>query len=229
MKTYTFGDLRNKIEAQLDLRGENFITYEELLAYCNDAISEAEAELHRLQIEDQYFLSSTTLTLIEGQTTIDFPSDIYANKVVSIICKEPDGLTYKVKQYHHTHRKDRFERILNAHPADEYQFIVLNQTTPKMLIAPAARSGSPQFTIWYIRQVKRVTDDSSIIEVPEFDMFLEASVKAKCRAKENLGAIPPDAMAEIQTARNLMLDTLANQVSEEADYDTYFEHYVNHS
>lgn len=228
MKTYTFADLRTRVEAELDLKGENFITYEELLAYCNDAITEAEAELHRLQLEDQYFLTNTTVTLNPGQTLIPFPSDIYANKIVSIICKDND-YTYKVKQYHNTHRMDRFERLLNADPSDIYQFIVINQVTPQIMIAPPARGNSPQLTIWYIRSIARVTDDASVIEIPEFDVFIEALVKSKCRAKENLGAMPPDAQAEVQAAKSLMLDTLSNRVMEEPDYDPYFEHYINHS
>ena len=228
MKSYTYGDLKKQVEAELDLAGENFVTADELLQYCNDAISEAEAEIHRLQIEDQYFLTKTSVALTPGQTMIDFPEDIYANKIVSIIAFE-NNYTYKVKLYRHTHRMDRFERIANAFENDDYQFLVLNQTSPKIMLAPAARNNGGRLEIWYIRSVSRVVDESSEIEIPEFDNFIVSLMKAKCRAKENLGVIPQDAMAEVQANRRLMLDTLSNRVEEEPDYQSEFDYYVTHN
>lgn len=227
MKTYTYGDLKTQVERELDLFGEDFVTAEEMLGYANDAITEAEAEIHRLEIEDQYFLTKLDIAPPAGTTTIDFPADIYAQKIVSIVAHEADRHV-KVKQYHRTSRVDRFERIANAYTSDDYQFLIMNGVKPQIMLVPAVRPNTT-FTIWYIRSAARVTDDSSPIEIPEFDLYMTALMKAKCRAKENLGQIPADAAAEVQAARRLMLDTLSNRISEEPDYDSYFDHYINHA
>ena len=228
MRIFTYGQLKTQIEDESNLHGEDLVSAEEMMAYCNDAISEAEAEIHRLNLEDQYFLTSTVINVPTGCTEIDFPADTYANKIVSVICKECDR-TYKIKQVKANLRYDRFERILNAFDSDDYCYIIRNALVPKLMIFPPVRDPGVTLTVWYIRSAKRVTDDDTVIDIPEFDTFITAFMKAKCMAKENMGETPISAKQDVSSAKKLMVDTLANRVMEEPDLDPFMEHYEFHA
>ena len=54
MKYWAWSEIRSKIEQECDLEDEDFVRRDELLAYCNEAIDEAEAEIHSLY--EDYFL-----------------------------------------------------------------------------------------------------------------------------------------------------------------------------
>ena len=48
-KYWTWAQVKTKIMNDLDLNEETFIRPSELLEYCNEAIDEAEAEIHTLK------------------------------------------------------------------------------------------------------------------------------------------------------------------------------------
>ena len=61
---FTWATLRAKIQRDLDLQDEIFITNTELLGYANEAIDEAEQEV--LTIYEDYFLTNENLALVTG-------------------------------------------------------------------------------------------------------------------------------------------------------------------
>jgi hypothetical protein len=81
MELKTYSQIKEKIENDLDLIDENFISETELLGYMNEAIDDAEAVIHTLGLEAAYFLTNSAITLASGTSDYAYPSDIYAMKI----------------------------------------------------------------------------------------------------------------------------------------------------
>jgi hypothetical protein len=85
MSVKTYGDLRNFVQRKLDLQEESFILPQEILDYTEEAIRECEAEIHKLNAEDQYFLAQAPIALSPGQSDYALPANIYANKIIRLV------------------------------------------------------------------------------------------------------------------------------------------------
>lgn len=85
MSGKTYGDLRALVRRRLDLQEETFIVPQELLDFTEEAIKECEAEIHKFNAEDQYFLAQAPIALSSGQSDYSLPSNIYANKIIRLV------------------------------------------------------------------------------------------------------------------------------------------------
>jgi hypothetical protein len=90
---YTWAMILNKIQEDCDLINEPFISNDELLGYCNEAIESSETAVHTIGIEDTYFKATDYIYLIPGQSQYLFPTDIYANKIRKMYYSNPMGTT----------------------------------------------------------------------------------------------------------------------------------------
>ena len=72
-KYWTFDQVKDKILLDCDLLGQNFITTDEMAGYINQAIDQAEREVHTLYKD--YFLKSEALNMERGQERFDLPKD----------------------------------------------------------------------------------------------------------------------------------------------------------
>jgi len=228
MKTWTYGEVRALVEKELDLEEENFIQPSEMAQYCNEAIDECEAEIHTLGLEDGYFLSSEPLAMVQGQQAYSMPSDIYANKIISII-HDDGSKKYPIKRVRGV---NKFEKLAYVDASDDYSYIIRNSSSAGvkiMLYPPAKTTDSSIVTIWYIRNLATVAEDVDVVEVPEFINFVRAYMKAKCMAKENMGEVPPGAAAELEQQRRQMNQTLMNMVPDgDNEIEVDQEFYQNH-
>jgi hypothetical protein len=215
MNYQTYSAVRQKIQRDLDIQDELFIQSDELMGYVNDAIDECEAEI--MTIYEDYFLTSASLSLVQGQSDYSLPSDIYANKIRSIIYA--NGTTI----FPITRVRDwkKFEKIalLNQYPNTvEYNYLIKNpsaQDGMKLVLIPAAReTNSTAVTIWYLRNANRVTSDSSIIDIPEFVSFVIAHAKVSCLQKEGHPNLPI-AIQNLEKQRQLMSETLTEMVPDQ--------------
>jgi hypothetical protein len=229
MKTWTFLEIEEQIDKELALHGEDFVDSAEKKSYINQAIDEAEAEIHKLGAENEYFLSKKTIPMTIGQTEFSLPTDIYANKILSFVFD--DGINkYEVKRIHGAHR---FERLTWISPQEPYRYLILN-TGPlsnKIVLYPASRETALAYlTIWYIRNANRIVEDTDICDIPEFMNFIVSYAKAKCLAKEYGGIMPPDAILDMQRNKKLMIETLQEMVPDEANQiELDLDFYTNHN
>jgi hypothetical protein len=239
MRNWTYAEFKSKVENDLGLQADTIIEPDEMLGYMNDAIDEAEAEIHKLGVEDEYFLARTTLPLTTGEDEYDPPSDLYANKIKAVLFNDGSRV-YPITRMR---KRDRFEEIAesaNSGANDDYQYLLVNNTRPValspttgrkiVLVPPARETSSTLVTVWYIRNAAQVTDQADIIDIPEFAGFLLSIMKGLCRAKENGGQLLPSDVAIIEQQRKLMIDTLTEMVP---DGDTEMEpdtsHYQEHT
>lgn len=220
MNYKTFSQIKEKIERELDLETEDFIQPEEFKEYVNDAIEVAQAEIHKLGIQDEYFLKRSYISLTQGQSEYDLPTDIYANKIKKIVYN--NGATvYEVKRYTNLARFEDSARISNQTSAtDYYNYMLINSgptVKPKILISPEAKETTTDaFEIWYFRSANTwSTDDSALCDVPEVALqYLYAYVRYRCLDKEG-HPNQAEAKEQMLLARQLMVDTLTNMVPDE--------------
>ena len=225
MKFWTWAQIREKIEQECDLEDEDFVRRDELLAYCNEAIDEAEAEIHSLY--EDYFLKKKDISIVSGDEFISIPTqmpDIYADKIRRIIFTEAGGTT----TYTVTRLKDwkKFEQKAVADTqttTDLYQYFLVNSTpgNPEIMLVPKSREAGVM-TVWYLRNANRLAADTDICDIPEFINFIFSHMKMKVYAKEGHPGYQ-EALERLETERNRMNAVLASRVPDaenEIELDT---------
>lgn len=225
-KYWTLAQIRQKVKADLDIEGETFVRADELDAYINEAIDEAEAEIHTLY--EDYFLSRATLSLVANQDEYDLPSDIYAHKIRRITYNNQSSV-YTVHRVQDWKKFEKYEIANNYETSDLYQYFIMNETagTPKILLLPPARETGDFITIWYLRQANRLEDDTDICDIPDFANFVFQYTKFRVYEKEGHPNIQV-AIGALEQQRQLMKSTLAAMVPDaentiEEDFSFYEE------
>ncbi len=229
MRYWTWGEIKAKIEAECDLEDEDFVRETELLSYANEAIDEAEAEIHGL-FED-YFLTRKSINVNSGDTVLSINTelpDIYADKIRRIIFNYGSS-TYTVtrlRDWKKFEQKALTEQNLST---DLYQYMLINTSpgNPQIMWSPEIRE-SGTMMIWYLRNANRLTADADICDIPEFVNFVIAFMKVKVMKKEGHPGLE-DAKQELQMQREQMNSTLKERVPDadnelEMDASYYEEH-----
>lgn len=210
MTFFTWAEIKTKIKQDLDLEDEVFVTDAELLSYCNEAIDEAEAEIHTLY--EDYFLNKSTITLVQGTSDYSLPTDIYAHKIRRIVFQ--NGATIYTVDRIKDWKKFEQKAVVDYYPGTNYyQYLIFNGTagSPKISFVPTAQESGAYITVWYIRNAQRLTTDSSICDIPEFINFIYQYMKVRVYEKE-LNPNKDAAVAILQQQRELMQGTLASMV-----------------
>lgn len=122
MRVPTYEEIRRKVERDLDIEEELFITPTELMGYCNEAIEEAEALIHK--INEDYFLTMAPLRLVSGRNAYSLPDNIYGVKIRSIHYQ--NGANYYEVPRLRDHRKfNDIDSYNFASPAPQEYFYYL--------------------------------------------------------------------------------------------------------
>lgn len=217
MTTFWTGtQIQTKVENDLDLVEETFITPTEMLGYINAAIDDCEAEI--MGAYPDYFLSRASLALVTGTEEYVLPTDIYAHKIRRVVYR--NGTTvYPIQRMKDWHKFEEYSAEYSIQSSTYYQYFVMNQTSgsPKLLLAPPAKETSASnVTIWYTRNAKRLSAITETCDIPEFINFLLSFVKVQCYLKEG----HPNYQMEVQMLeqqRALMQATLSEMVPDADD------------
>ena len=89
-KYWTLSEIKAKIKRDLDLEAEDFVRDTELNDLINEAIDEAEAEVHSLY--EDYFLTREVVTLVAGQEEYELPTNIYGHKIRRVVYNNTPNL-----------------------------------------------------------------------------------------------------------------------------------------
>jgi hypothetical protein len=221
MKLWTYAEARDKIEQELDIKEEKFITPEELLHIFNCAIDEAEAEVHNLF--ESYFLCEKTYELIKGQDRYPMPTDIYANKIKYLWFN--DGIMrYQIKRL-----RDSIIPFADI-PDIGYSFQIQHRDSTEgitLKLNPSVMHSGPHLHMQYIRNANRLFSDSDVIDIPEAMGFIFAYVKQEVYVKES-NPLLQIAMAKVESQRALMQTTLKSMTVDDdneiaPDMSFYFD------
>ncbi len=217
MRSWTFSEMKEKVQDDLDLQDEDFITDTEILGYFNEAIDDVEAIIHNLY--EDYFLTVATITLVSGTQDYAWPTDIYAQKVRKFFYV--NGATnYEIRKI------KRLGEIPDIQSGEDYRYVPINTTASgyKIRFYPSPVESGAYGQLWYIRNAIVLSLDSDVCDIPEFANNIMQRVKIRCYEKEGNPNVAK-AMADLEKIDKLMIDTLMNMVDDEQDHvdmDTSF-------
>lgn len=221
----TYNELVQKLERDLDLEGEVFVTAEELLGYFNEAVDRAEAIVH--PIYEDYFLDHDTITLVNGTDEYSLPSRIYAHKIRRIIYRN-GSRAYPVHRLKDWKKFEQYTMGLVDGGGDgcEYCFFITNQSAgaPRILFAPPVKEAGTYITVWFLRQANRFVTGTDILDIPEAMNYIIRDVKTQCYEKEghpNLAKSMSD-LAKEQTLLEGVLTAMVPDAENEIEMDLSF-------
>ena len=229
----TFAEIKAKVERETDMEAEDFVQPQEFIDYVNDGIDEVESEIHKLGLEDEYFLKYSYIPLNLGVEEYDLPTDIYSNKIRRIVYKSGSTNLYTIKRLRGRLKFEELESINQNGTIDYYKYMIINpdpSALPQLLLVPSARETSTtNVKIWYIRNANRwIADDTQNCDLPEIAMnYLYAYVAWRIYSKDGTGK-QGEAMARKDDLKKQMIETLTNMVPDEdsemdKDLDLYVE------
>lgn len=204
----TWAQLEAEIRRETNTEGEDFYQDAELLAWCNDAIDEAAAEI--VGLYDKYLETEGYLALTTGSSEVELPADIYANKITGIYYMNGD-LQYEIKPM-----KRRGE-MLGVGLNDCYRYRVLNGTEGrKIKLYPESRETSTtNVVINYVRNPGDIALGTDTIDIPIADNFIKRWIKDRMMEKEvGIQEWPTGA---VLNEKRIMVEALNNMIPDEND------------
>lgn len=229
MRFWTWSEIKEKVQRDLDLEDETFITPDELLGYANEAIDEAEGEIHSLY--EGYFRARSTVTLVSGTEGYALPTSIYAAKILRVFYRN-GSTVYPVTRIPESKMLEAYETAQAAGDTGvaQYQYFLENSTagSPQMVFVPTPNESGAFVTVWHIRNANRLTADADLCDIPEFINFVLQHMKVRCYEKEGHPNLLK-AVQDLETERSRMTSTLSQMVADgqneiEADFSHYREH-----
>jgi hypothetical protein len=207
MKTWTWLELKTKVQNDLDLQDETFITPTEMMGYCNEAIDDAEAEI--IGIYSKYLETNSTVSLVSGTADYTLPTDIYATKITKLYYDD-GAKKYSVKPL------KNLDELPYVQVGDIYRYRIVNSSASglQLRLFPTPQETSTSLNIWYIRNANRVAADTDSLDLPEAANYIMQHIKLRCYEKEGN---PKQAKAQQDKAeaKQLMIATLEDMVPDE--------------
>lgn len=209
-----FVDMKTKIENDLDLIDETFITPDEMISYFNEAVDMIQGNI--ITLAEDYMLATASIPVTVGDTELQLPSNIYANKIRKLIWKLNTSEIYEI-----TPIKNLMELpFVNVNDYYRYLFVNNGVTGTNTIgtvikLYPEMRTTSADaLTIWYIRSANKYVDNTSVCDIPEWSNIIIQYVRYKCLIKE---ARPDaaEAKADLDTMNMQMVQTLTSRTMDE--------------
>lgn len=211
MELLTYSNIKEKIENDLDLIDEDFISETELLGYMNEALADAQAVIHTLGLEATYFLKNDTINLVSGTSDYAYPSDIYAMKIRKMFYVNGNN-KYLIN------RVRDLNTVQDFVASDDYQYLPVNVTAgPRIRLFPTPAETGSYVDVWYIRNVRKLTTSTAgtnTCEIPECVNFLFQHVKMRCYEKEG-NPLLMKAIDDVKKQHDLMVQILQEMVPDE--------------
>lgn len=208
----TLKEIRDQVINDLDLQEEVWVSESELNVWINEAVKNAEAQVHTLY-EDYFLVEADPVQITEGEYLIDYPSDIYANKIRKIIFNESLGNSTA------SHEVKRMKSLLDGKAADFYES---DSTNPVLSWSPSNKAGegrkirlfpkvgrSGYLYIWYIRNASKLVNDNDICEIDEFEHYIVQYTKTKVFLKDGDPRADDSKILEEQYKQD-MINTLSD-------------------
>jgi len=208
---WTYQMISDKLERDLDLQSETFIEPAELLSYINEAIREAEAEIHG--IYEDYFISRDPLTFVNGQEEYLLPSNIYAHKIRRIVYRNGSKV-YTIDRIKDWRKFEEYALENINKSSTTYNYFLINSVpgSPKILLSPPAKEDGAYATVWYLRKANRLVNLTDICDIPEFINFVLQYVKVRCIEKEQGNPNLQKSREDLEQQRQQMTSSLGSMV-----------------
>lgn len=229
MTYFTWASILSKLETDLILEDEQWITESELLSYTNDAIRDTEALVHTLY--EDYFLDYQSVTFSAGQELVTLPTNIYAFKVRRFLF-EKETQRYPIQRLKDWKKFEEKSVTDYSDTSCRYEYFLINRSSSgdaAMLLSPPIRTeDAGQYgKLYFIRGAKQLATASDTCDIPEFINRVYAHVKYNVYAKEG-HPLALKAKDDLDRETELMVGTLAAMVPDadneiEPDFEYYEE------
>jgi hypothetical protein len=202
----TLQEIRDQVREDLDSSEEYWKDDTDFNNMINRAIRQAHRKI--ISIYEDYFLSSSVVSIAADVDTIDYPSDIFANKIKSIHFYDGASSTKfaKVNRFDETIMLDN--HITNNTIYRKWLAIDTLTGGQKIKLYPKLGNAGT-ITIWYIREPKKLVNDDDVCDINEFyDYIIQLTKKIYYQEDAD-----PRFTLEKQEALELekeMIDTLTN-------------------
>ena len=209
MSTFTWANIRDKVQGDLDLVDEDFITEDQLLKYANEGVQKAASEI--VGLYEDYFLTKKAITYTAGvRVASDLPTNMYADKIRAVIF-DNGSKKYLVNRIRRLQETAFFEN-----ETDDLRYLLLNDETNgvEMNFYPIPQdTSSTNMVMWYIRDAKILVNTTDVCDIPEFVEFVIQYMKMRCYEKEGHPNYD-DSKKEMMSLKKDMVTTLENRVDD---------------
>jgi hypothetical protein len=191
MAAKTYGYIQNYVQDALDLQEETFITPDELLTYCEEALKFCEAEVHKLGIDDLYFETCAPIVLKASRTEFALPSNIFANKITRLVFNNGSEI-YDVTRIRNQYRYSDLAVTDQFSQSARYQFMLLNhdiRVGSRIRLTPRCHDITPvgSFTADMTAGSEILTNVSSVVGL-QIGQFISGSGIPDNSRIEDIGA-----------------------------------------
>jgi hypothetical protein len=208
----TLAELRERVQSELDLEDEDFISDAELNGYIRRGVRSAENII--LNLYEDYFLAKPfAITLVDGQSEYTLPSGIYAQKIRKLIYNGDNEYDrYLVKKI------KRLEETAALYSGDDFMYVLTNDATNGVRITlyptPGSADAGKQMLLWHIRKAKDLQLDTDIIDIPEALEYINQYAKDQCINKERMTPDAPKSAALAEEER-LLIEGLTERIPDD--------------
>lgn len=216
MHLFSYSEMLTKVQNDNDLTQETFISSAELIGYLNEAIRKSETAIHNFGLEDTYFRANDTLTLVNGTDKYNYPTDIYANKLLKIYYVNGTK-KYEVKKIRN------LQDTLWFYSGDDYRFLPINNQQAsggnQMQFYPSVTESGAFIQRWYIRDMFTITSDTADMnnncEVPEAINFIFQHLRWNVAKKSRRADLIAQEASDLKVEYDLMMETLREMIPDE--------------
>jgi len=198
----TLKEIRDQVIEDLDLHAHESIHEDDLTSWVNMGIRDAEAEIHTLTAK--YFLSYAEIPIVIGQNKVNYPADIYANRINKIIYT--DGLEVATSLDIHYN---------GGNPVLEWMPVNITGEGRMMQLFPdVGRTGT--LRVWYIRNATVLVLDDDVCDIDEFENYIIQYVKTQAYLKDGDPRADDSKILEEQM-KVKMIETLEDMIDDDED------------
>jgi len=226
----SLSDLKTRVKDLVDGDSADQVTDVELVRYINEAIREAEAQIHLLN--EDYYKKDAFMTIISGTSEYDLPSDIYAQKIRRIMFDSTSS-SVSSKVYEITRIKEEDIPFVQSNDNLKYR-LLFNSSDEKVikLYPTPAFTDSTVIMATYIKDAKQLSSDSDVLDIPEFEQFVIDFARHRILQKEVGNPMIQTVKEDLERNRQLMIDTLQESIPDgnnevDLNMDMYKDYYEN--
>lgn len=174
-RTFLWSEIRTRIRQKVNKEQSQFVTNSEIDSLIEEAYSVMYNRL--VNTNENYFISSTTLTLVAGTSIYSLPSDFLKLKGVDL---NRNGLLYQLNQVPWEQR-NKYQVISVAYQSIPTEYMFYNNS---LRFVPVPNGGYT-VTVYYIPAPPKYISDSTTIDgVAGFEKYIVNYCAACIRDKE---------------------------------------------
>ena len=208
----TLKDIRDRLKDELDMVEEQWLDDPDLDRIINSAVQKAGRKI--ITIYEDYFLSSYSVEISATDNMVDYPPNIYANKMRNMTLIV-DGYATEIKPVRNLASSIAYNSLYGStEGAVARQWLPYDaEDNRKIRLMPDAGTAG-RIEMWYIREPKRLVLDTDVCDIPEFVDYVVQESKARYQAIDGDPRYAADKAESLELEKS-MIDTLSNMKDDE--------------